>query len=168
MKTMILAGAMVGWSAGCLAPAWAADPPPVIQATDLMTIPPAAAPVKSPPASQPPASAPATTNTLHTLSSHAPAPGGPTATNAVAEPVDQAALSTTAGATSRATQKPKSPVTRRKYGGLVHDLFTTRSGYKLLNPFRAVPEEQEDNTVYDPVTGKPSGVGLFKIHWGDK
>ena len=172
---MILAWAMAGWGVGFCVPALAADPPqsnspPAILAADLLTTPPTTASGQSPPNGHLSAPVSTSTNTLHALSSHTDAltQSRPPHTNAVAEPTDKTALSATASAASRATQKSKTPLTRKKYGGLVYSVFTTRAGYKLLNPFGPVPEEQEDNTVYDPVTGKPSGVGFFKIHWGGK
>jgi hypothetical protein len=135
-----------------------------------MTAPPAAETAKSPPNSQAQPAAPSSTNTLHAEIRHIDAApqSSPTQTNTVAEPADRAALSATASTTSRTTQNGKSTTARKKHGGLIYDVFTTRAAYKLFNPFASIRDEQEDNTVYDPITGKPSGVAIFKIHLGGK
>ena len=175
MKTITMVWVFAGWCLGCCSPAMAADQsasnaPPVIQAADLMTVPTTNNPGKLPLQDrlQPPTTS--STNTLHAVSRHnlVANKGGSSQTNAGAMPAAKTDLSGTASSTSRATQNGKAAIDRKKYGGLFYDVFTTPEAYKLFNPFAPIRDDQEDNTAYDPITGKASGVALFKIHFGEK
>jgi hypothetical protein len=52
------------------------------------------------------------------------------------------------------------------YSGIAVQLATTDNPLELINPL-APPEygSSEDNTVYDPVTGRASGLKLFSIQF---